>query len=154
MARIVIIGYGNTLRSDDALGVLAARELEAIYDGNPNVAVLECHGLTPDLAWDMASCDVAIFVDCSAGGEPGQIAMYPIEADGGEDMAMVHFLDPPGLLTWTLRMYGRAPQGMVVTVAGNCFDMGETLTPSVARSLPELIKKVSELVESQEMSHA
>jgi len=48
-ARVLVIGYGNTLRGDDGLGQRAAEALaqRALPDG---VEVLSCHQLTIELA--------------------------------------------------------------------------------------------------------
>jgi Ni,Fe-hydrogenase maturation factor len=47
---ILVIGYGNELRGDDAIGQWVARAVAA-------------HQLTPELAEDLAHTDYAVFVD-------------------------------------------------------------------------------------------
>ncbi|MGF1587982.1 MAG: hydrogenase maturation protease [Pleurocapsa sp.] len=57
----LVIGYGNTLRSDDGAGQSAANQIAAW--GLPNVRSLAVHQLTPELAEDIANADTVIFVD-------------------------------------------------------------------------------------------
>src|SRR5580704_15594719 len=47
--RTLVIGYGNPLRSDDALGWHASRLLAQALAGQ-EVDVITCHQLTPELA--------------------------------------------------------------------------------------------------------
>lgn len=49
MARVLVLGYGNPLRSDDGLGWRVAVELFRA-NASVDVLVLPCHQLTPDLA--------------------------------------------------------------------------------------------------------
>ncbi|MGV2389201.1 MAG UNVERIFIED_CONTAM: hydrogenase maturation protease [Microcystis novacekii LVE1205-3] len=59
--KILLIGYGNTLRNDDGVGVRIA---EIIAEGvKPHVQVIATHQLTPELAADIADASLVIFVD-------------------------------------------------------------------------------------------
>src|SRR5947208_15429626 len=58
---ILVVGYGNELRGDDAAGPRIAREVAAW--GLPQVRTLAAHQLTPELAAELAHADAAIFVD-------------------------------------------------------------------------------------------
>ena len=57
----LVIGYGNTLRSDDGAGQIVA---EKIAQWNlPGVRSLAVHQLTPELAEIIAQADAVIFID-------------------------------------------------------------------------------------------
>src|SRR5262245_1795360 len=58
---VVVIGYGNDLRGDDAVGLRAAQAVAA-WD-MPGVCGLAVHQLTPELAEILAGAALAIFVD-------------------------------------------------------------------------------------------
>ena len=72
MARILVFGYGNPMRSDDGLGWQMAVELFRT-NRSPDVEVLPCHQLTPELAPVVSRADTVIFIDCEQGGNPGEI---------------------------------------------------------------------------------
>ena len=59
--KILIIGYGNTLRGDDGVGYKIAEIIEQ-WNIN-NITSLAVHQLTPDLAENIAQADTVIFVD-------------------------------------------------------------------------------------------
>jgi Ni,Fe-hydrogenase maturation factor len=75
----LVIGCGNDLRGDDALGPLAATAVAA-WD-MPGVQALAVHQLMPELAEALAEADLAIFVDACAPvapPSPDQPAGYPL----------------------------------------------------------------------------
>ena len=58
---ILVIGYGNDLRSDDAVGQKVANAIAAWK--LPQVTSLCVHQLTPELASFLATAELAIFID-------------------------------------------------------------------------------------------
>lgn len=150
MKPLLIIGFGNDLRGDDALGPMAARRLMQKFDSDPNVRFEICQGLTPDLALPISEARRVIFIDCAATGEPGELVHRRIEARADGDMSMVHFLDPDALLSWTRRLYGQCPDAEIFSVGGASFDISETLSPPVAEALPRLMEWVIAAVQACE----
>ena len=80
--RVLIVGFGNTLRRDDGVGVRAAELLAA----DPRLAtrpveVRAAYQLLPEMALDMGSVSLVIFVDADLRGLPGSIEVRPIVAD-------------------------------------------------------------------------
>lgn len=144
-ASVVIIGYGNDLRGDDALGPMAAARLEAMLEGQQWVRVETCQGLTPDLAAVIVDANLAIFVDCAATGPAGEMVEREIVPADDAQLSMVHFLDPTALLTWTQKLYGRRPRAVALTVVGECFDISDQLTARVESALAGLVDRAIEL---------
>jgi hydrogenase maturation protease len=70
--RILIIGYGNTLRSDDGIGPRAAELLGKCCEDD-RITIVACHQLTPELAPVLAEAGYLILLDAEIGGEPGHI---------------------------------------------------------------------------------
>lgn len=60
---ILVIGYGNTLRGDDAVGPLVAEQV-AIWNW-PDVRSLPVHQLTPELAAEIAQVEAVFFIDAA-----------------------------------------------------------------------------------------
>src|SRR5579864_2493011 len=81
----LIVGYGNSLRGDDAVGLLAAGRLAGCgYDA---VAVPQ---LLPELAARMAAARRVIFIDAHTSVAPGGVAIDRVEPRGGGN-ALEHF---------------------------------------------------------------
>jgi Ni,Fe-hydrogenase maturation factor len=72
--RVLVVGYGCSLRCDDAVGQRVAEELRRRSRGVPVLSgakfvVTEC--LTPELAEDLAGSGFAILADAALDGRPG-----------------------------------------------------------------------------------
>jgi hydrogenase maturation protease len=136
MARILIVGIGNPLRSDDGLGWHVARERlrELARD---DIQVVATQQLTPEIS-DMASrAELVLFIDAARSGNPGTLRCEQITpaAPAGRHS---HDLSPAGILKLAQELYGRCPAAYILTVAGESFATGDTLSAAVAGAIPAL----------------
>ena len=76
MPRVLIIAYGNPLRSDDGVGWIVAEELRRRL-ASPEVEVLQLQQLLPEVAESVSRAETVIFVDASCDGEPGGMRCRP-----------------------------------------------------------------------------
>ena len=149
MARILIVAYGNLLRSDDGLAWRAADELERRFDGSTTVEILRTHQLAPELAETVIRFDTVIFVDAaSADGtnsSPGEVRFAAVVASDGTPR-FSHQLSPGAALALAAQLFGRAPRAFSVTLTGEYFDHGESLSPVVEAAIPALVARIEALV--------
>jgi hydrogenase maturation protease len=142
--RILVIGYGNTLRRDDGVG----REVAAAASswGVPGLKSLEVQQLTPELAEPLSSTELAVFVDArlAAGGETVEVAGVEPAASRP---SLAHAGDAAGLLAMAQAIYGRQPRAWLVTVAGTDFSLGTGLSPSARRGVHEALERIAGLIE-------
>ena len=122
---MLIIGYGNPLRGDDAFGIRAAERIPG---------ALAVHQLTPELMDPIARADRVLFLDAAAEGAPGQIRRRRVEP-GGAEPAFTHHLTPEALLAGAIALYGRAPEAEIITVCGANFSLSDRLSPAVEAAL-------------------
>ncbi len=157
MSRILVIGYGNPLRSDDGFGWRATEELQQSISAK-EVEFVECQQLAPELAQKISEKDLVIFIDADSNGVAGQVHCYPVRAEDKKDKnpVMTHHLDPCALLALSSELYGRAPEALVVSVTGECFGYGKQLSQPVASSLPGVVRHLVTVIEekSGELVHA
>ena len=147
MARILIIGYGNPLRSDDGIGWHAAEELTRWFT-SPEVEVLIRYQLTPEVADVIHQCDAVIFIDAGRDGVPGEVMFERITAKA-ERPSFSHELAPAAVLELCRQIYHRCPAAFMVSLCGECFEHGEGLSAKVAASLPHLTALVGQLANSE-----
>ncbi len=143
----LVIGYGNSLRSDDGAGPRVA-QLLASEDG---VAVLVRHQLVPELADDLRDRAVVVFVDAATTLKPGAVAARRLAApEAAQPPGLTHHCDPDALLLLVERLYGARPRAFLVTVGAASFELGEELSPPVAAALPEAAAAVRRLLVAQD----
>jgi hydrogenase maturation protease len=144
--RILVIGYGNTLRTDDGVGRRVAMAVSSWQ--RPDVESIAVHQLTPELAEPLATAELAIFVDArlTDGGEA--VEVRPLEPSGGRG-GLGHASDPRALLAVARAIYGRSPRGWLVTVPAADLSLGEGLSPAAGRGAEEALGQIAALIEGE-----
>jgi hydrogenase maturation protease len=143
MPRVLIVAYGNPLRSDDGAGWVVADELHRRL-ASPEVEVVRLQQLLPEVAESVSRAETVIFVDASRDGDPGDIRCQPVAAPLAK-VQFSHQLSPAEVLGLACQLYGTTPQSFCVTVAGESFEHGEELSQRVAARLPLLVAEVERL---------
>ncbi len=144
----LVIGYGNTLRSDDGAGIVAARSLRELL-GSPNCEVLELHQLSLELAKPISEAQFVVFLDASTEAIAGEIRYENVKAENVVPTSLSHQVSPHTLLTTAHALYGKAPEALLVTIAGECFGFGTQLTPIVQQSVDGVVKRVADLLQQR-----
>jgi hydrogenase maturation protease len=158
---VLLIGYGNSLRGDDALGPLAIERLRLLL---PDAEVVSCHQLAPELAEPLAHCELAVLVDAAIDGQAGAVRVRRLspqmspwlspEASHGAagSASLTHHVQPEALLALALALYGHAPEAMMlVTGTGASFESGEGLSEQGRAALDEICRIVPLLVRNFSM---
>lgn len=152
MARVLILGYGNPLRSDDGLGWQIAVQLFRA-NRSDDIEVLPCHQLTPELADTISKAATVLFIDCAKDGVPGEFRCQEIHWQTGS-ISFTHDLTPSSLLDLASQLYGSCPRAFLLTICGESFATGEALSSAVSREIPKLKERVSELIAECQAAHA
>jgi len=142
MARAVVIGYGNPLRTDDGVGWLAVEKLRTLLNTKQVTYITE-HQLLPEMAEAIADSDVVVFLDASVEGSPGDITSQMVHPESHKRASFSHDLTPARLLGFTESLYDSAPYGVLFTVTGEDFGFGEKVTSLVEESLNKLVRQIT-----------
>ncbi len=142
---LLILGYGNVDREDDGIGSHVLRSvarrlglppLDVYEDGLSDlgqpidlVFVLQ---LVPELAETIAGYDEVFFVDAHTGSFSEEIR-WEGAAQGYVPSAFTHHLTPATLMEIARTLYGRTPNGHVVSVRGYRFGFGRELSAEAQR---------------------
>jgi hydrogenase maturation protease len=137
------------MRCDDGIAWRAADALAPNFS-EPDVEILRLHQLTPELADSVRNCREVIFVDAAScdgiQNKPGMIRAEEIRGGASEPARFSHVLSPKKILDLALHLYGANPRAFVVTVAGEDFGHGDSLSATVASALPELVSRIERLI--------
>src|SRR5262245_59467406 len=117
--KVLIIGYGNLLRGDDAVGQYVASRLGGIA----------VHQLTPELAEPLASADLAISIDARHDLPPGEVDIRPLECDP----VMTHYCTPGWLVHLARAVYGRCARAVMIGIGAESFELGAPVSQAVRR---------------------
>ncbi|HTY57663.1 MAG TPA: hydrogenase maturation protease [Bacteroidota bacterium] len=139
----LVVGYGNTLRRDDGAGIAAARAIARAF---PGVHVLTAHGLNPEIAEDIARCDLAVFIDASVAN--AKVCVTKLSPSGMPDEG--HALSPSGVLALASGAYGRVPgEALLVEIPAFECGFGETMSGGTLRMIDCCVQLVSELLRGE-----
>ena len=145
MSQVLIIGYGNPLRSDDGFGWHAAHEFSTRLP-NSNFEVLARQQLTPDLAETASHFPLVIFIDAAVDLAPGELRCERVtQGRNREASSFSHFLTPPALLVLTAELYAKVPDAYCISVGGESFAEGELMCPAVRASFDSVLAQIHSL---------
>ena len=145
MARVLIIGYGNAVRSDDALGIHAAHALGDYYRDRADVRTIPTSQLSWELAEDLSQADFVLFLDASVAEAPGTIVEEDIDSRSSTT-ELTHHCTPGALLITSVQLYGKAPCVVSLTMVGSSFDVGVGLSQLVKSRFEEFLDKAKAIV--------
>lgn len=130
--RCLVLGFGNTLRGDDAAGPLLAERVAA--RAWPGVVAQAVPQLTPELAAALAEYDAVVFADARRGGDA--VTLVPLApAAQLTGAALGHPSDPRWLLALAAAVYGARPVAWLLTLPGREFALGAALSAATRAAL-------------------
>ena len=144
---VLVIGYGNPIRGDDAVGPMAAERLERVVSSD-KVQVLSRHVLTTELIVEVSEATLVIFIDAATDGPIGEVLCRPLTGDPHTAASMAHFFEPRELLAGARELYGHQPESFLVSVRGMSFDFAKyQLSPTVQDAMEPLLARILALID-------
>jgi hydrogenase maturation protease len=146
--KVLIMGVGNTLLSDDGVGIHVTDSLRPLAARYPEISIIDGGTLGLSLLPDIEDAAALIVVDAGEiGGEPGEIRVFRNEEMDRQlagKKSTVHELAVADLLA-AATMSGKQPdERALVAIQPASTDWGLAPTPHVQKAIP----LVRDLVES------
>lgn len=149
MKKVVVMGLGNYILSDEGIGIHAIKELEK-ETWPENVEIFDCGTLGILSSYKISEADVLIAIDAVvAKEEPGTIKVFDKEdimlskVPAKVSAHQIGFQET--LLHAQLR--GDCPETVVlIGVVPESYDTSTDLTESCAKALPEVLRITRELI--------
>ena len=153
-AKTLVLGLGNELLSDDAVGILAARKLKEICDGQVEVIESDISGLA--LLELFVGFEKAIIIDAIQTGKSSPGTIYELKpSDLGNVFApSPHYTGLPELLALAKELQLEFPTEILIFAleVGDPYTIGGGLTGPVADAFDGLIERVKSQLQSWEMA--
>jgi hydrogenase maturation protease len=152
-SRVLIVAYGNPLRCDDGVAWRAADALEGKFPES-EVEILRLHQLAPEVSDSVRHRELVLFVDAACVDDienthPGGVRVREVVGTEIRERPshFSHVYSPDKVLGFARELYQALPKAFVITIAGEDFNHGESLSPPVAAALPELVTRIQRLIE-------
>jgi hydrogenase maturation protease len=146
MGRIGVLGIGNVLMGDDALGPYVVKLLEARYELPAGVEVRELGTPGADLSLHLDGLDAAVVVDTvKVRGEPGELRLLDKAQLLARDPVLPTSPHEPGLreALFTLEFHGGGPgEVRLVGVIPASVQMEVGLSAPVRAAVPAALDEV------------
>lgn len=149
--KILVLGIGNTLLSDEGVGVHVVRALEERLGEDDGITLLDGGTLSFTLAGPIESCDALVVADAAQlKSVPGTIEVFQGDAmDGflaGNRKSSVHEVSLIDLMA-IARLSGHWPaRRALVAIQPEVVDWGETPTVRVGDAIPVACARILELI--------
>jgi len=148
---ILIFGYGNLSRGDDALAPLLLEKIEAEIDVN-KVEILTDFQLQIEHALDLEDRQLVLFVDASVACES---AFDFCELQPSRDKSYTtHAMSPASVLQVYQSIKKTAPPPcFLLSIQGLSFELGESLTTQAQQNLQQALEFTEQLLKHPELKY-
>ena len=139
---VLVIGVGNDMLGDDAVGLIVARRLRMKLSGE--AVIVEEDGDGARLLERWKGFNETILVDAvRSGAEPGQIHRFEAnksQLPTGIFQCSTHAFSIPEAIELARAMNQLPSKLIIFGIEGKCFDQGEGTSPTVEHAARKLVK--------------
>jgi hydrogenase maturation protease len=151
---VVVIGYGNTLRGDDAVGPLV---IDALADRDlDNTVLLSVTQLVPELAALVARASAVIFVDACLASCSTRVEVEELSCDLRQ-CETSHHAGPCDIVALARSCFHASPPAWLVTIPATDFESAGEVSAmartGVESAIDAILNLIARLHES-EVAHA
>jgi hydrogenase maturation protease len=149
--KILVLGIGNTLLTDEGVGIVAMLQLQTQFGARDDMEFLDGGTLSFTLAVPISECDALLVIDAAElGAAPGTVRSFEGEAMdqflGANRKSSVHEVGLLDLMSISLLTGHWPAQRALIGVQPAFVGWGEALMPEVAAGLPEVCAVATEIV--------
>lgn len=148
--RILVLGVGNILYTDEGVGVRVVEHLQAGYSFSENVILMDGGTLGTRLMGPILEADFLIVVDAVLGGDPPG-AIYRLTGDDlRKSLAFKDSMHQTDLVDTLIYcgLVGNRPDAVVVGIEPEDYQsMAVELSPTLAKRVPDMAQVVLREIE-------
>ena len=140
LAPVLVFGWGNPSRGDDALGPMFVEQLSAQL-GEAQIGGIDCltdFQLQVEHALDLVGRERVLFVDASQALE-APFAATALHASRDASFT-THAMSPEAVMQVFAQLHGReAPPCTLLAIRGECFELGAPCSPAAEANLAQAL---------------
>lgn len=135
---ILVVGIGNTIRSDDGIGAYIATGIEQLHiEGLHTLVTQQLHAALLD---EFLSFDTVVLVDAAITGEP--VSFFRYNPSHTVPASSSHHVNASLLVALAQQLYQKELVIMICAVKATHFDIGESLSVSAKQHADLAIKTI------------
>lgn len=143
--KILIFGYGNPGRHDDALGSLFVQRIQQM--NQDNIYTDADYQLNIELSAELVNYDKVIFVDASKEGEE---PFYFKRVFPSKNITFsTHSVNAESIIAICDEYFGSAPESWILGIRGYDFTIGEGITEKAKNNLESAWQYLSKILNQQ-----
>jgi hydrogenase maturation protease len=154
MRKCLVVGLGNTVLSDDAVGIIAVRRAQKMLPAfSKYVDFKESCSIGFDMLYDMIGYDCVLIIDSIMTGacEPGTCLVYTMDDFDQikqERIFNTHYLNLPTVFNVGHTFGYKIPEECILfgIESADVTTFSEELTEKVADSMEEIVKSIGEVI--------
>jgi hydrogenase maturation protease len=143
----LVIGYGNPLRRDDGAGCAVADLVRGW--ACPGVRSLSVFQLSPELASELCSRHLVIFVDARTDTPSAGVRVDSVPPLDEGSFSLLHGITPRSLAGLSLAVYGRCPPCWMVSIPAVDFSLGEGLSEVAEVGVRDALAAIEGLIDTR-----
>lgn len=124
MHSLLLLGIGNTLRSDDGAGAYVCAQLQQLQPGNVQIQIIQ--QLQTELAEELLHYDAVMIIDASVTAM--DVVIEKLKPEGAA-VASSHHMSVSMMQALAQQLYGKYINFYTCSIPAQNFEMGETLSP-------------------------
>jgi len=136
--RLLVVGYGNTLRRDDGVGPRVAEAVEELQ--LPGFSTLISQQLSPEHAEPISQADIVVFVDAAVDA-PREVQWRKLEPNETSQL-MAHAADPCTMLALSRDVFGHAPEAWWLTIPAVKLGFGTDFSYEAEIGVHDAIRRI------------
>lgn len=149
--KVLVLGIGNIILSDDGFGIYAAQELNKKEVLPSNVLVLDIGTAAASYLYEISNCSNIIIIDAlCAGNPPGtiyqmtdtDITYMPVKLAETHELSIISVIHQARMLT------GLPTKVIIYGVEPYTLEIGYKLSPIVEMAVSKVIKLIEESIET------
>jgi len=143
MPRVVIVGCGSSLRTDDRFGRDIAGRLAKRVGNDPEIKVISTEQLLPEHVTLIRDARLVLVID-AADTTPGAIHFGPVKLPSRKTRpSLTHAFTPADLARVAGELYARPVRVYTLTAGAYSFAVGETMTPSMSALADRVVAEIA-----------
>ncbi len=143
--RILIIGVGNPLRSDDGVGAYVIDTIGQKH--TPSVKAVATQQLHLEILEEAVSYEVVVFVDAASQKE--DLIFEKVEVSNSTPLVSSHHLSHETFLLLAKKLYHKNLNLILCSIRGENFDFGEKISPVVLNTAKRAIGLLNDLIKEK-----